>query len=392
MGRRGKSRQQKAEEFAVLVRAVESTNEGFVTIDEDHKVIFFNRAAERLFGYRREQVLGRDLDVILAPECSPDHRRAVERYLGAKRPRPIGHARELTARRKDGSTFPCHISFSVARRKGRVFFTGIVRDHTDTKTLQEQIVQAERLAALGQTVAEIIHEIQNPMVIIGGFVRQLSRATKEPKTQGKLDLIASEVRRVEKLLAELRDLYLPKPLRKRTFDLGRMLGEVHSLARQAVRDKNVRLGLDTRRVAIYVRGDREKLKQVFFNVIKNGIEAVGDEGSVETRATVHGDRVRVEIRDDGTGISDEHLSRVFSPFFTTKRNGTGLGLCISKRIIDEHGDCTLELDTEQGRGTTVKISLPRRPPPGAKAGLAKKAGPPKKNGKGGRHGPRRRQR
>ncbi len=368
------------EELSVLLLAVESTNEGFVTIDEDHKVLFFNRAAERLFGYSREEVLGRDLDIVLTPQCSGDHKRAVERYLRARRPRPIGHAKELTARRKDGSSFPCSISFSVARRSGKVYFTGIVRDLTQTKALQEQILRSERLAALGQTVAEISHEIRNPMVVIGGFVRQLRKVTEDPKAVTKLEVIASEVQRVEDLLLELRDLYLPRPLKKRTFHLEKLLKEVHGLARQAARGKNISVLLETDKEPSFVRGDREKLKQVFFNILKNGIEAVGVEGEVAVRSSEEGDRARVRISDDGPGIPEDQASRVFSPFFTTKREGTGLGLCICKRIIDEHKDCRMELTSEIGRGTVFEIRLPLRAPPGHRVRPGKGSRSPAKGG------------
>jgi PAS domain S-box-containing protein len=380
MGKPHGRQKERAEELVVLVRAVESTNEGFVTIDENHKVLFFNRAAERLFGYRREEVVGKDLDIILTPSCSADHRRAVARYLGSKRPRRIGHAKELTARRKDGSAFPCYISFSVARRKGKVFFTGIVRDLTGTKALQEQVVRAERLAALGQTVAEISHEIRNPMVIIGGFVRQLIKITEDPRALSKLEIISLEVQRVENLLLELRDLYLPRTIRKRMFDLNKMLEEVHTLSRQAGRGKNIRLSLETTDDPSFVRGDREKLKQVFLNVVRNGMEALDGEGNVAIRSTVRGDRVLVTITDDGPGISRELQSKVFSPFFTTKKEGTGLGLCICRRIVDDHRDCSLHMTTEQGRGTKVEIGLPlsREPRSGAGSGTRarrlKKAG------------------
>jgi PAS domain S-box-containing protein len=380
MGRPTRRQLEKAEELSVLLRAVESTNEGFVTVDEGHKVIFFNRAAEKLFGYRREEVVGGDLEVILAPDCSQDHRRAVERYLRSRRPRAIGHAKELVARRKDGSTFPCSISFSVARRKGKVFFTGIVRDQSHTKRLQEQVVQAERLAALGQTVAEISHEIRNPMVVIGGFVRQLIKITRDPKALSKLEIMASEVQRVENLLLELKDLYLPRTLRRRRFDLNRMLEEVHALAKEASRGKSIRLRLATPDGPSFTRGDREKLKQVLLNVVQNSVEAMDEGGDIDIRSSVRGDRILVTISDDGPGIPQEFLPRVFTPFFTTKKEGTGLGLCISKRIIDEHKDSTLQLTTEEGRGTTVKIGLPLRRQPIKKTSAGKGSRPLRRAG------------
>ena len=120
-------------EVTIIKSAVENTNEAFVTIDQNHKVLFFNRAAEKISGYSREEVLGHDLDVIMAPICSRNHREAVDRYIKTGIPKRIGHASELLATRKDGTTFPASISFSVSKVNGDLYFTGIVRDLTETK-------------------------------------------------------------------------------------------------------------------------------------------------------------------------------------------------------------------------------------------------------------------
>ncbi|MCJ7595165.1 MAG: PAS domain S-box protein [Desulfobacterales bacterium] len=183
-------------ELALLKVAVENTNEAFVTIDETHRVFFFNKAAERIFGYNRDEVIGHDLDVIMSPRCSRNHREAVDRYVATKVPRRIGHDTEILATRKNGETFPANISFSVAEVGGRLYFTGIVRDLTETKALQERIIQSERLAALGQVVAEITHEIKNPLMLIGGFARQMTKQVNEEKSLEKLNVIVSEVARL----------------------------------------------------------------------------------------------------------------------------------------------------------------------------------------------------
>ena len=157
------ARQDRNGELAVLKGAVENTNEAFVTIDRNHRVVFFNKAAENIFGFSREEVTGHDLDVIMSPTCSRDHRRAVERYVQTRMPRRIAHETEILATRKNGETFPASISFSVSEVEGEIYFTGIVRDLTETKALQEHILKSERLAALGQVVAEITHEIKNSL-------------------------------------------------------------------------------------------------------------------------------------------------------------------------------------------------------------------------------------
>ena len=125
-------------ELLILREAVENTNEAFVTIDENHSVVFFNKTAEKIFGFSREEILGHDLNTILSPRCSQDHRLAVARYLRTKEPKLIGHESEFTAVRKSGETFPAAISFSVAGIGGRLFFTALVRDMTETRAMQQQ--------------------------------------------------------------------------------------------------------------------------------------------------------------------------------------------------------------------------------------------------------------
>ena len=170
------------QEMVILKNAVENTNEAFVTIDENHKVLFFNKAAEKIFGYTRKEVIGRDLNVIMSPGCSRNHREAVTRYVKTRIPGRIGHETEMSATRKNGDIFPASISFSVTEVSSKLFFTGIVRDMTETRALQEQIMHSERLAALGQLAAEITHEIKNPLMLIGGFAQQLSRVIDDKKT------------------------------------------------------------------------------------------------------------------------------------------------------------------------------------------------------------------
>ncbi len=348
-----------SQELIILKGAVENTNEAFVTIDENHKVIFFNQAAERVFGYSRDEVIGHDLDVIMTPRCSKDHRKAVARYKKTRWPKVIGHEKELIATRKNGETLPVFISFSVAEVQGRVFFTGIVRDLSETKALEEQISKSERLAALGQLVAEITHEIKNPLILIGGFARQLIRNNQGNQDFSKLNIIAEEVQRLEKLLSELREFYLPRHLIIEQVDINELLEEVYDLTKDDCERRNIGLTLKTDKDAGLVEGDRGKLKQVLMNLLKNAIEAMDRGGNIATQSRLSGDKVDVTIADDGPGISEEDQEKIFTPFFTTKKHGTGLGLCVSKRILDDHEDCSFSLTGQEGKGTIVSIKFPQ---------------------------------
>ncbi len=346
-------------ELAILAGAVENANEGFVTIDEHQQVLFFNRAAERIFGYSREEVVGESVEVILTPQCSKDHRRAVARYLRSREPRVIGHARELTAYRKSGESFPASISFSVSRVRGRVFFTAIVRDLTRTKELERKIHSGERLAALGQMVAEISHEIKNPLVVIGGLVRQLLKKVRDETALDWLGIMWSEVQRVESLLAQLGDLYRPITSKRELFDLNELLREIHTLACAAPKAECIQVKLELSSAQALVMGDKERLKQALLNVVKNGIEAMdGGKGILSITGTRKRERIEVAIADQGGGIPEEVLSRLFTPFFTTKSRGSGLGLCITKRIMEEHEGSSFDVVSETGKGTVVRFTLP----------------------------------
>lgn len=344
-------------EFSILRSAVENTNEAFVTIDEDHKVYLFNKAAEKIFGYGREEVVGRDLDVIMAHECSRDHREAVSRYAKTRVPRRIGHMTQLQARRKNGETFPADISFSVSQLDGRLFFTAVIRDLTETKALEEQVIRSERLAALGKLVAEITHEIRNPLMMIGGFANQLLNEAPDEKSRKKLTIIAEEASRLDALLNDLRDFYIRRPGPGERIDLNEVLAEVLSLVDDACVSRKISVDFRRSDRPVPITGDRGRLKQVFLNLIKNSLEAMGDGGHLSIRVGSDGDHGGAVIADDGHGIPEAHLEKVFSPFFTTKRKGTGLGLSVSKSIVEDNRG-TLNLTTKVGEGTTIEVRFP----------------------------------
>ena len=346
-------------ELMILEHAIQNTNEAFVTIDQDHMVLFFNKTAEKLFGYSRDEVIGRDLNVIMSPSCSHRHREAVARYAKTRIPRRIGHETEMVATRKNGETFPVSISFSVTEVEGRLYFTGIVRDLTEAKALQEQILQSERLAALGQMVAEITHEIRNPLMMIGGFAQQLARDTEDEKKLEKLKIITEEVKRLERLLSDLREFYVTEAMASDPVNIAEVLEEVFSLAKGDFKKHKIRAELKLDNDALIVAGDKGRLKQVFLNLVKNAIEAMEGGGNLSIQSKLSGDKVEIVVADDGCGMAEGEKEKIFAPFFTTKRHGTGLGLCISKRIIDRYEGSSFSVQSEEGVGTSFKIVLPR---------------------------------
>jgi two-component system, LuxR family, sensor kinase FixL len=351
--------------LSILTLAIENTNEAFITIDQDHKVLVFNRAAERIFGYPREEVVGRDLRLILGPGCREGHQEAVERFKKTRKPHLIGHENEFTAMRKNGELFPASLSFSVAEVDEQLYFTAIMRDMTETKQLQEQVMRAERLAALGQIVAEINHEIKNPLMLIGGLARQLLKKTEDEKSRLKLTTIAAEISRLEELLAGMRDLYLPRQLKLEEVDLNQLVNEVHDLVNEECRRRQIDLELHLDPARPLTRADRSRLQQVLLNLAKNGMEALMPGGHLTIFVTTkEPGMAQVIVADNGPGISQELQEKIFAPFYTTKRKGTGLGLAVSRRIVNEHPRARFELESEEGRGARFILSFPRFSPQG----------------------------
>lgn len=355
----GKTGLSKAPELLILKQAVENTNEAFVTIDQNHRVLIFNRAAEKIFGYDRAQVIDHDLSLIMASTCARDHRKAVERYVRTRIPSRIGHVTEMMATRRNGDPFPVSISFSVTEVQGTLYFTGLVRDLTETKALQEKISQAERLAVLGQLVAEISHEIKNPLMLIGGFARQVLQATRDEKNRQKLEIIAKEVSQLEKLLADLREFYLPKTIETGPVDLRVLVGEIFALVKEACQRRHIDLQLDEEGKGLVVAGDSVRLKQVLLNLVKNSMEAMEETGGIlRVRLTKSEGKALVTVMDTGSGIPERHRENIFSPFFTTKKQGSGLGLAICKRIVQQHEGSSFVFETSEGKGTQFQIGLP----------------------------------
>ena len=229
------------------------------------------------------------------------------------------------------------------------------------EALKEKLSKSEHLAAMGQLVAEISHEIKNPLMMIGGFARQLFKPVDEGTKLQKLTIITEQVERLEKLLNGLREFYLQKPPAIRAFNISRVLEKVSYLVKDECEKKNIRTSLSLADKDLVVNWDPDKLEQVLLNVIKNSVESMENGGDLLISAGLFDGKVKMVIEDNGCGISKENVDKVFECLFTTKSYGTGLGLCLSKKYIDEHDGSSLSIESEEGSGTKTIISLPAQP-------------------------------
>lgn len=219
-------------------------------------------------------------------------------------------------------------------------------------------MRSEKLAALGKLAAEITHEIKNPLMSIGGFALQLTKSIKNKESLRKLKIITEEVKRLEKLLTGLREFHVPNTIALEAVNVKDILQEISSLAKEDCKAKNIQITLDMDKQAQMITGDSARLKQVFLNLVKNSIEAMEKGGDISIRTKLSGDRVEITVADEGKGIPEKDREKVFSPFFTTKKYGTGLGLGISKKIVEEHPGGSFSMESQEGKGTVFTITLP----------------------------------
>lgn len=335
---------------------LDTANDAILSINSEQRIILFNNSAQRIFGYSRREVLGKDLGIII-PAQYGGHYDYVRRFIETRAPRVMGRSMSLTAQRKNGEEFPIELGLSFYEGQGGITITAIIRDLSRQKELEERYLQAERLAAVGQTVAQVAHEIKNPLMIIGGFSHQIRKRLADQHCIQKLDLILAEVGRLEKLVMALGDFTKQYRLVKRQADINAVIKDVLSIVGAMYPVDKYSFEAELAGDLPGTGCDPDKLKQVFMNVIINATEAMEQGGTVTVSTGRWRDGVEVRIHDEGVGISDEDRLRIFEPFYTTRKRGSGLGLSISYKIIEAHsGDITVL--SAPGEGTTFVIRLP----------------------------------
>ncbi len=334
---------------------LDTATDAIVSIDENHRIILFNNAAQRIFGYSGQEVIGKDLDTIIPPGYG-FYRIYLERFLEDNKSDIMGKTFSLNAVRKNGEVFPIDLSLSLLNMGGKITFTAIIRDVTRQRQMERKMLQSERLAAVGQAVAHVAHEIKNPLMIIGGFTSQIRSILESEKDINKIDMVLDEVARLERLIANLGDFTKEYKLVLRSSELNSVIGDVLNIM-SGIYDEKYRFERDLSDEITEINCDPDKLKQVFINIISNGTEAMPSGGDITIKTEKIDGGVEISISDEGRGMTNEELKDIFEPFYTTREKGTGLGLAISYKIVQAHnGD--IWAVSEPGKGTTFIIQIP----------------------------------
>lgn len=335
---------------------IESAVDGIVVIDARGRVEAFNPAAERLFGYRESEVRGRNVNMLMPSPYREDHDGYLARYLTTGEARIIGIGREVTGRRADGSTFPLHLSVGEMALGGDRKFTGILHDLTPRVRMEELLREQAALVRLGEMAAVIAHEVKNPLAGIRGAVQVIGG--RLPQESREAAVVGEIITRIDTLNGLIQDLLLfarpPQP-RPAPVGLSALIASTADLLTSDPAMSGIRV--DIRGSAPPIVADPELLKIVFLNLLVNGAHAMRGRGSIGVAIESSDRACLVTFTDAGPGIPADIREKIFTPFFTTKARGTGLGLPTAKRLVEAHQG-TIRIECPPGGGTTVTVQLP----------------------------------
>ncbi|WML40150.1 PAS domain S-box protein [Neobacillus sp. OS1-2] len=238
-------------------------------------------------------------------------------------------------------------------------YLAIRNDITERKKTEEVLHRQDKLAAVGQLAAGVAHEIRNPLTSMKGYTEFLQLDEKDPERMEFLNIILDEIDRVNTIVEDFMVLAKPKAVELEEKNVVPVIRNVVSLLEFEARKKNVRLSFNCNHEIIQIECDENRLKQVFLNFIKNGIEAMPNGGDLLVKTAIQDNNVQISIQDSGVGIPKDKLQKLGEPFYTTKRNGNGLGLMVSFKIIESHNGKVF-VESEPNKGTTFNILLPTK--------------------------------
>ncbi|KAF1085034.1 Sporulation kinase E [Sporotomaculum syntrophicum] len=328
--------------------AIANLKIGLLVIDKNGRICLFNQALSRLTGITEDEVIGQPLNtpnkllqtLTTGKEFQDLNPRAVLPFTSL--------ANYLTSTQliRDKSGYPVGAA---------AVFMPAERQHE----LEGAVIKAEKLAILGQMAAEMVHEIRNPLTVIGGFLTLLQKDLTGTPKEKHVSIIRAELEHVNNLISDFLQFSRPGYAKRTRCSIVQIITDVTMLVENEASLRKLEINLDLAGDIPDIFGDSDQLKQVFLNIFKNAFEALSFGGKIFVQSSWNSNEriVQVIIRDTGMGMDKQTMTSMFNPFFTTKENGTGLGLFIIKKIIENHGG-KIEIQSEPGKGTIVTVLLP----------------------------------
>src|SRR5215471_3678 len=358
---------------AHLQSILDSIPDAMVVINELGLIQSFSSAAERLFGYSASDVLGKNVKMLMPSPYRENHDAYIERYLATGERRIIGIGRVVVGERKGGSTFPMELAVGEMRSGNQRFFTGFIRDLTESQKtearlqeLQAEIVHISRLTAMGEMASALAHELNQPLSAIANYMKGMRRLLEDGSDERSamlrdaMEKAAEQAVRAGQIIHRLRDFLARGDSEGRVESVNKLVEEASALALVGAKDRGVRVRFQFDPAVDPVLVDKVQIQQVLLNLIRNAIEAMEgcDERELLVSAGPAGNgMVAISVADTGTGIAPDLAGQLFQPFVTTKPHGTGVGLSISRTIIEAHGG-EIEARPNPAGGTIFRFTLP----------------------------------
>ena len=358
---------------ARLRSILQTVPDAMIIIDEKGRVESLSTTAERLFGYSHDEVAGRNVSILMPSPYREQHDAYIERYLSTGERRIIGIGRIVVGQRKDGSTFPMHLTVGELRTGDRHHFTGFIRDLTDQqitesrlKELQSEVTHMSRFTALGEMASTLAHEINQPLTAISNYLRGSQRILQRLEGEDAAVLrdavgkAADQALRAGQIIRRLREFVSRGESERTVESLPKLIEDASTLALVGARENGIEVVFRLDPDATEVLADRIQIQQVLVNLIRNAIEALIEAApprQLEIVTTAgEGDLVEVSVADTAAGLAPEVARNLFQPFVTTKRKGMGLGLSICRTIVEAHGG-KISVDRREGGGTIFRFTL-----------------------------------
>ncbi|PLY01055.1 MAG: PAS domain-containing sensor histidine kinase [Desulfuromonas sp.] len=358
----------KQTEQQIYSRVLDNLDRAVIAIDQQGHIILFNPTAQSYTGLSEKQSLGRNFENLFAGQ---DSIIALVRQTLAEG-RSISDDENIYLSRASSPDIPISVTVSPifgssSDQEGAVM---IIRDLSRVRELEEALRHADRLSMLGTLAAGLAHEIKNPLGGIRGAAQLLEMELDEDSSLGEYTTVMiKEVERVNGIIEELMDLSHPRPPAMSNVNLAQMIDDIVLLQQEAHREQNIRFTLELDPSIPPIRGDEALLTRLFLNLIKNAAEAVPHDGHIKISCKIASDYhvhnpgrkpvpwIVVKITDNGPGISATDRERIFTPFYTTKQNGSGLGLATCQKIVGSHQGF-ISVKSKPNEGTTFRVSLP----------------------------------
>jgi two-component system, LuxR family, sensor kinase FixL len=337
---------------AHLQSILDTVPEAMIVIDERGFIQSFSSAAERLFGCQAAEAIGQNVSTLMPAPYHENHDGYLRRYMNTGERRIIGIGRVVVGQRKDGSTFPMELAVGEMKSGDRRFFTGFIRDLTERQQtearlqeLQSELVHISRLTAMGEMASTLAHELNQPLSAIANYLkgtRRLLEGSSDEKSatmRDALDKAADQAMRAGHIIRRLRDFVARGESERRVESITKLVEEASALALVGVKDLGIRVQFQFNPDIDLVIADRVQVQQVLLNLIRNAMDAMETSKTrdlIVAIAPADGGLVRISVTDSGSGISPEIAEQLFQPFVTTKRHGMGVGLSISRAIVEAH--------------------------------------------------------